>query len=135
MKSRRRLAVIAFIACGIALSSSGAQAATTLDQSFEYYSTAFSDQQGSSMNLAQMVTAGITGALTSVQVGLYKTGTPTEGVSISVRAAAAGKPTGSDLASVFIPNSAISTNGSEITAAFTSPPSFTAGTQFAIVVS
>jgi len=85
--------------------------------------------------MAQMVTAGITGSLTSVQVGLQKFDTPTEGVTISIRAAAAGKPTGSDLASVFIPNSAISTNGSVITAAFTSPPSFTAGTQFAIIVS
>ena len=116
------------------MSTGGAQAATTLDQSFDGYSTGFSDQQGSPMNLAQMVTPGITGALTSVQVILYKINTPTEGVTISIRAAAAGKPTGSDLASVFIPDSSISFSGSVITAAFTSPPSFIAGTQFAIVV-
>ena len=130
MKSLRRVALVACIALGVGMSTGSAQAATTLDQSFVSETALYS-----SPVMAQMVTAGITGSLTSVQVGLQKFDTPTEGVTISIRAAAAGKPTGSDLAAVFIPNSAISFAGSVITAAFTSPPSVTAGTQFAIIVS
>jgi len=117
------------------MSTGSAQAATTLDQSFELSNTCYTGLRGQSVVNAQMVTPGITGALTSVQVSLAKFNTPADGVTVSIRAAAAGKPTGSDLASVFIPNSAISFAASMITAAFTSPPSVTAGTQFAIVVS
>jgi len=126
---------VACIALGVVMSTGSAQAATTLDQSFELSNTCYTGLRGQSEVNAQMVTPGITGALTSVQVSLAKFNTPADGVTVSIRAAAAGKPTGSDLASVFIPDSAISFAASMITAAFTSPPSVTAGTQFAIVVS
>ena len=98
MKSLRRIALTVVLALGIGMSTGSAQAATTLDQSFVSQSALYS-----SPVMAQKVTAGITGALTSVQVGLDKNGTSTEGVTISIRVAAAGKQTRSDRASVLIP--------------------------------
>ena len=135
MKNLRRVAFTVLLALGIGMSTGGAQAATTLDQSFELSNTGYTGLSGQPEVNAQMVTPGVTGALTSVQVSLVKSGTPTEGVTVSIRAASAGKPTGADLASVFIPDSAISVAATMITAAFASPPTVTAGTQFAIVVS
>lgn len=136
MKSLRRVALTAvLIASAFGMSTGVAQAATTLDQSFELYNTCYTGGQGQPMINAQMVTPGITGALTSVQVSLLKFNTPPDGVTVSIRAASAGQPTGADLASVFIPDSAISFAATMITAVFTSPPTVTAGTQFAIVVS
>ena len=131
LKNLRMVGFSAIFILGIGMSTGGAQAATTLDQSFESYC----DVSFSNSVMAQLVTPGITGLLSSVQVNLVKTGTPTEGVTVSVRTASEGLPTGSDLASIFIPNSALSSTRTWFTAAFTSPPLVTAGTQFAIVFS
>ena len=132
MKSLRRVALTAvLIASAFGMSTGVAQAATTLDQSFESYD----GTNYVNLVMAQMVTPGITGVLSSVQLNLWNTGTPAAGVTVSIRAASGGLPTGSDLASVLIPNSTIPLVGGWVTAAFTSPPSVTAGTQFAIVFS
>jgi hypothetical protein len=84
--------------------------------------------------LAQVVTPGITGQLTSVDVRLWYSGTPTQGVTVGIRNVSGGLPTGSDLASGFVPDSSIGGVAAWLSVPLSTPISVTAGTQFAIVV-
>jgi len=128
-----RIAAVAVTALAVFGASSGvAQAATTLDQS---YQAANLLSVIPTAGYAQVVTAGITGPLTSVEVGLAKSGTPTEGITVSITAVSSGLPSGAALASVTIPDASIPFVTGWVPATFTSPASFTAGDQFAIVVS
>ena len=114
------------------MSTGVAQAATTLDQAYE---TANIWVAIPTNGLAQVVTAGLTGPLTSVEVGLAKSGSPTEGVTVSITAVSGGVPSGAALASATISDASIQFTTAWIPVTFTSPASFTAGQQFAIVVS
>jgi hypothetical protein len=83
----------------------------------------------------QTFTPTVTGQATKVSLDLFCstcTGTPPN-VVISIRNAASNLPTGADLASVSIPFSN-SGSGGFVTGVFSSPPTLTAGTQYAVVV-
>ncbi|PYS80345.1 MAG: hypothetical protein DMF67_20690 [Acidobacteria bacterium] len=83
----------------------------------------------------QTFTPSITGQATKVDVDLFCftcTGTPPN-VVISIRNTSGNLPTGADLASATIPFST-SGAGGFFTATFATPPTLTAGTQYAIVV-
>ena len=125
-------AVALSVLAGFGLSSGVAQAATTLDQS---YDAANSEQAVPRGSLGQVVTPGLSGQLTNVEVNLVKLGRAPGGVTVSIRNVSAGLPTGSDLAAVFIPDSSIGTVASWIPVNFSTPVTITAGTPFAIVVS
>ena len=114
------------------VSSGVAQAATTLDQSYDVGTSNQAVPRGS---LGQVVTPGLSGQLTNVDVNLLKLGIAPGGVTVSIRNVSAGLPTGSDLAAVYIPDSSIGTAASWIQVNFSTPVTITAGTPFAIVVS
>ena len=99
---------------------------TTETQAFGFSNTAW---------FGQTFTPTVTGQATQVALDLFCstcTGTPPN-VVISIRNAAGNLPTGADLASASIPFSN-SDAGGFYTATFTTPPTLTAGTQYAIVV-
>jgi len=132
MRNLRSIAIAISALTLFGASSGVAQAAATLDQSYEAASIWYVIP---SNGLAQVVTAGITGPLTSVEVGLGKSGAPTQGVTVSITAVAGGLPTGPNLASATVADSLIGFTTTWIPVTFLSPASFTAGDQFAIVVS
>ena len=132
MTSRRIFAVAISALAVFGLSSGVAKAATTLDQSYETGTALQAVPRGS---LGQVVTPGLSGQLTDVEVNLVKLGLAPGGVTVSIRNVGAGLPTGSDLAAVFIPDSSIGTLASWIPVNFSTPVTITAGTPFAIVVS
>ena len=99
---------------------------TTETQAFGFSNTSW---------FGQTFTPTVTGQATQVALDLFCstcTGTPPN-VVISIRNAASNLPTGADLASASIPFSN-SDAGGFYTATFASPPTLTAGTQYAIVV-
>lgn len=99
---------------------------TTETQAFGFSNTAW---------FGQTFTPTVTGQATQVALDLFCsscTGTPPN-VVISIRNATGNLPTGADLASASIPFSN-SGSGGFYTATFTTPPTLTAGTQYAIVV-
>jgi hypothetical protein len=132
MRNLRIFAVAISALSVFGVSSGVAQAATTLDQS---YDAANSEQAVPRGSLGQVVTPGLSGQLTDVEVNLVKLGRAPGGVTVSIRNVSAGLPTGSDLAAVFIPDSSIGTVASWIPVNFSTPVTITAGTPFAIVVS
>src|SRR5262249_28975349 len=84
----------------------------------------------------QTFTPAVTGKLTKVDIDLFCascTGTPPN-ITVSIRATtgATPLPTGSDLAVATIPGFT-SASGGFFTATFSSPPTLTAGTRYAIV--
>jgi len=127
----RITAAAPLVLAGFGVSSGVAHAATTLDQSSEVSNDAQAIPRGSE---AQVVTPGLSGQLTGVEVRLVKIGNPTGGVTVSIRAVSGVFPTGSDLAAVFIPDSSIGVSASWIPVNFSTPVAVTAGTPFAIVI-
>lgn len=132
MTSRRPIALVLAVVAALSMSARTAHAATVLDQSFEAGTTWFAIP---SAGFAQVVTPGITGSLTSVEVALAKSGSPSEGVSVRITGVSGGVPTGPDLASTSIPDADIPFTTTWIPVTFTTPASITAGVQFAIIVS
>ena len=131
MRMLRITAVALSVLAGFGVSSGVAQAATTLDQSYDVSSNSQAVPQGS---LGQVVTPGLSGQLTYIEVRLFKN-SPSVGVTVSIKAASGGLPTGSDLAAVFIPDASIGISAAWIPVNFSTPVAITAGTPFAIVVS
>jgi hypothetical protein len=132
MRNLRIFAVAISALSVFGVSSGVAQAATTLDQS---YDAANSEQAVPRGSLGQVVTPGLSGQLTNVEVNLVKLSVTPGGVTVSIRNVSAGLPTGSDLAAVFIPDSSIGTLASWISVNFSTPVTITAGAPFAIVIS
>jgi len=132
VKNLRIFAVAISALSVFGVSSGVAQAATTLDQSYDAWTNEQAVPQGS---LGQVVTPGLSGQLTNVEVSLFKLNLEPGGVTVSIRNVSAGLPTGSDLAAVFIPDSSIGTSASWIQVNFSTPVTITAGTPFAIVIS
>jgi hypothetical protein len=83
----------------------------------------------------QTFTPSVTGQLTKVDVNLFCSGCTgtTPDLTLSVRATSGGLPTGADLVSATIAGFS-SGAGGYYTATFASPPTVTAGTQYAFVV-
>jgi hypothetical protein len=83
----------------------------------------------------QTFTPSVTGRLTRADINLFCSGCTgtTPNLTLSVRATSAGLPTGADLASATV---AAFSSGAAVfyTANFSSPPTLTAGTQYAIVI-
>ncbi|HLJ28389.1 MAG TPA: carboxypeptidase regulatory-like domain-containing protein [Candidatus Angelobacter sp.] len=83
----------------------------------------------------QTFTPSVTGQLTRADINLFCSGCTgtTPNLTLSVRAASAGLPTGADLASTTITGFS---SGAAVfyTANFSSPPTLTAGTQYAVVI-
>jgi oligoribonuclease (3'-5' exoribonuclease) len=110
--------------------------ALTLDQS---QTTSHSDyvvnMLRSTTTDAQVFTAGLSGTLKEVHLWTLKAGTPTNGITVSIKAVnvGTGKPTGSDLASKVIAKEDVP-NDAELTVIFSSPTTIVSGTQYAILV-
>ncbi len=87
--------------------------------------------------VAQTFTAGITGQMTQADLNLFCSGctgtTPNLTVSIRATTGSPASPTGGDLATATIPGFN-SGSGGFYSAVFTSPPTLTAGTKYALVV-
>ncbi len=83
----------------------------------------------------QTFTPSVTGQLTRADINLFCSGCTgtTPNLTLSVRATSAGLPTGADLASTTITGFS---SGAAVfyTANFSSPPTLTAGTQYALVI-
>ena len=83
----------------------------------------------------QTFTPAVTGTLTKVDVNLFCSGCSgtTPNLTLSVRATSAGLPTGADLATATI-TGFNSGSSAYYTGTFASPPTLTAGTQYALVI-
>jgi len=131
---KRSLAAAVFAAI-MTLTASPAQASATADQSigatppYDSYSWLHSSQ-----GLGQSITAGLSGPLTSITVFLKDGGSATAGITVTVKAAAAGLPTGAALATQTIPDSDVPLSVGAVSVSFTSPPTITAGLQYAILL-
>lgn len=133
MRSRTlaNLVLVGAVGIGTITIAPSAHAASTLDQSVTgtTHNTTFTSTQW----LGQSFTAGITGALTRIDIPIQKYGTPTEGVTVSVYAAASGIPTGPALASAVLSPGAIPQFGgavSPLEVALSPAPRVVSGTQY-----
>lgn len=115
-----------------------AQAASTLDQNVP--DSASNTSVESTKNVTQSFTAGLTGALTSIDIALQEYGSGGD-VTVGVYAVdGSGKPTGAALASTIVPPSAIpplgawSAGAAIVNVAFSPAPQVIAGTQYAYVI-
>lgn len=120
---------------GVAVAPS-ANAASTLDQSVSgtTHNTTFTSTQW----VGQSFTAGITGALTRIDIPFQKVGNPTDGVTVSVYAAAGGVPSGSPLASTGVSPGDITQFGgtvSPVRVAFNPAPQVVSGRQYVYTLS
>ena len=130
-----RSTVIALGTLGVfGLSSGVAQAATTLDQSFETGSTVGYAPVKSTFSAAQAFTAGISGALTSVDLFLNYYGSPTSTLNLDVLAASASLPTGPSLASTSVTRTDVLASGSWVTFTFSMPVNVVAGSEYALML-
>ena len=85
--------------------------------------------------MGQSFTAGLTGPLSRISVGITRSGTVTEITAAIYASNGTGNATGSALASKTIVGTTVPTTGSVLTAFdFASPVSVTAGTKYVIVV-
>jgi hypothetical protein len=115
--------------------ASPALAASTTDQSvgatapFDSYSWIYSAQ-----GEGQTFTAGVTGPLESITVFLKDGGSATAGLTVTLRDAVAGLPSGSALATETIPDSAVPTSVGPVTVTFSTPPAVTAGQAYAFTI-
>lgn len=135
MPQLRSLAILPLTAGLLLVNAGTASASSTLDY-----------QQGSGGSytfitgnqwIATRYPAGITGGLTSVDLNIWRTGTPTN-LTISVYAAAGGVPSGGALTSQALTSaqiSAIPTSHGSITVTFTNPAPVTSGSQYFIAAS
>jgi hypothetical protein len=141
MNSARRLirllVPVALIA-GSLLAAPTAQAASTLDQDVpdSGSSTTLRDNK----TLAQTFTAGLTGALTSIDIALQESGSGGDETVGIYAVNGSGQPTGTAIASTVVPASAIAPTGTWsagaalVNVAFTPAPSVVAGTQYAYTI-
>jgi hypothetical protein len=84
----------------------------------------------------QTFTPAVSGSLTKVDLNLFCSGCTgtTPNLTLSMRNTSGGLPTGSDIASATITGFSNGGVASYFTATFASPPTLTAGTQYAIVI-
>jgi hypothetical protein len=129
----RKIALISGLAAALILGVAGPASAGTLDQQ----QTASDTEAGLVPNQsgAQTFMAGMTGVLDRADLLIFKTGTPSNPVTVEIRNVSGGKPATTALASASIPISAIGTNpaGTFVPVTFTTPAPVTAGTQYALV--
>jgi hypothetical protein len=127
----RKLGLLSGLAAALALGVASPASAGTLDQQ----QTTSDTEAGltTSQSSAQTFTAGMTGALDQADLLLFKTGTPSNPVTVELRNVSAGKPGTTALASASIPISAIGTSPAFVAVTFTAPAPVTAGTQYALV--
>lgn len=83
---------------------------------------------------AQTFVPATTQATSVVYLKMRKNGTPTGDVTVSLRATAAGAPTGSDLVSTTVVATSLSASYADVLFVFTTPYVLTVGTTYAIVV-
>ena len=134
MRMRKfRITAVALSALAVFGVSSGvAQAATLLDQSSSTVDSASGVTTGN--QYAQLVTAGLSGTLTSVEVSALRIAGTTADLTASIRSVSGGQPSGTDLATASVPYTAVALGAGWVNFNFSSPISITAGDQFAIVV-
>jgi hypothetical protein len=132
MRNLRSIAVAASALCIFGASSGVAQAAGTLDQS----STTVQNANGVIIGneYAQIVTAGISGTLSSVDISALRVAGTAQDLTVSIRAVSGGQPSGSDLATASVPASSVGVGNAWISFVFASPIAVSVGQQFAIVV-
>ena len=141
MKYRRSLVpfarLVTFLSSGVVVFSIAiaptASAAALLDQGASFKGDGLEVGVMSGQSMAQIITAGISGTLTKVALGIAKRGTVTN-LTIGIYPAASGVPTGSALASTTITDfSGMSTGQVMFDIDFATPTAVTAGTTYAIV--
>ena len=141
MKYRRSLVpfarLVTFLSSGVVVFSIAiaptASAAALLDQGASFKGDGSNVGVLSGQSMAQIITAGISGTLTKVALGIAKSGTVTN-LTIGIYPAASGVPTGSALASTTITDfSGMSTGQVMFDIDFATPTAVTAGTTYAIV--
>jgi hypothetical protein len=131
-----RRSLVISLALSFALIGIGAvpaQAAPVLDQS-SALSGSSSSTINSNQQVAQLFTAGISGALTQVSLGLSSTSAVTS-LTVFITAASGGTSIGPTLASVTLSTSdltSVNSTPSMLSVTFPSPATVTAGTQYAI---
>jgi hypothetical protein len=86
----------------------------------------------SMQSLAQTITAGKSGQLDQVDMGISKSGAPGS-LTVELRNVAAGAPGAQVLAGTSVPGSSVSTTLGFVPVHFSVPGAVTAGTQYAIV--
>lgn len=120
---------------GVVTSATPALAASTFDQSvgatapYDSYSWIYSTQSA-----GQTFTAGLTGPLESVTVFLKDGGSATAGLTLTVKNAVSGLPSGAALATESIPDSAVPSSVGAVTVTFATPPTVTAGQTYAFLI-
>lgn len=137
MSSSRRalVASLSIVLAGV-FSTGTAQASPTLDQTSPIAGNTGGAFVWSMQTVIQTFTAGITGELTSVDIGLRLQGGSTNNLSVSIETTASGIRTGTVLASrTFNATQLTGIPGSTqwFSVQFASPPAVTTGTMYAIV--
>lgn len=143
MSNSKRLAAVLFVSCSLVLggqvpasaSQITSEATGELDQSAGFAGNNFSFGLSGTTELAQIFTAGISGELTSVGVGIAQNGSVTD-LTIEISSLSAGLPSGAPLASTTLSGSGLSviTTGQQIfTVEFASPAQVEEGSIYAIV--
>lgn len=134
MKGTGACASVLGVVVAVILGAAPAQAAGTLDQSFELSCSGCYDGVISGVPKGQAVVPGMTGLLTSVDLLVSDSGPETSPLTASIYSASNGLPTGAPLASVALSPSSISVSDSWVSFAFSEPAEVTAGTPFVIVL-
>ena len=137
MSSSRKalVASLSVVLAGV-FSTGTAQATPTLDQTSPIIGNGGGAYVWSSQTVTQTFTAGITGELTSVDIGLRVQSGSTANLTVRIETTASGMPTGTALASRTFNASqltGITSSTQWFSVQFTSPPVVTAGTMYAIV--
>lgn len=106
----------------------------TLDQNYSSWGSSYSGVS-SSQSMGQSFTAGLSGPLSRIAVGITRSGTVTQ-ITAEIYATNAGNATGSPLASAFIDSTTVPTvSGGALTVFdFASPASVVTGSQYVIVL-
>lgn len=133
---RRALAASLSIVLAGVFSTGTAQASPTLDQTSPLAGNTGGAFVWSSQSVIQTFTAGITGELTSVDIGLRLHSGSTNNLTIRIETTSSGVRTGTVLASrAFNASQLIGIAGSTqwFSVEFASPPAVNAGTMYAIV--
>lgn len=137
----RCLTISLLVAIAAVIMGAPTQASGQLDQGATFDGSGIADEifiSGSSVQrLSQSFTAGATGALTSVDVGISQSSSPTT-LTIAIFDAASGVPIGTSLASRTLTGAdltAVTAGQALVPVSFLSPLSVTAGATYAIVAS
>lgn len=136
----RCVTVAVLIGVGATFISAPAHASGEVDQSATFAGTGSSDDIFSgfvAQRLSQSFTAGVTGTLTSVDVGVSQSLSPTN-LTIAIFDAVSGLPVGTSRVSRTLAGadlSAVTSGQALVPVSFSSPMSVTAGATYAIVTS